>query len=167
MKKSLYAFLFATTLLAGCAKTEPEPEPAEQVIGTYDVKSLSASANGIVIVGYEFPATITDTDAAGKTLRFEVSQTLDVAKKSANSVTIVSTTFEKNLATGKVETSKDPFDDVELKKNDTGAFDMIDAQGKKVGTATKDEMNFVEEEEVTDNGQKFLVKITIKAKRKA
>jgi hypothetical protein len=92
---------------------------------------------------------------------------LDVAKKSANSVTIVSTTFEKNLATGKVETSKDPFDDVELKKNDTGAFDMIDAQGKKVGTATKDEMNFVEEEEVTDNGQKFLVKITIKAKRKA
>jgi len=167
MKKQFYLAIFLVgALLTGCSKSDPEPEPAEQIIGSYDVQTISISVDGVVVEGYELPAKISDKDASGNTIQIELTQTLEVAKKSMNVVTIVSTTNEKDLKTGKVTTSRDPFDDIELKKNSAGTYDMIDTKGKAVGTASKDDLNFAEESDITDSGKVYKVKYSIKAKRK-
>lgn len=138
MKKYIYSSLFvAVALLAGCSKSEPEPEPAEQVIGSYTVDKYTESfkwAND--------PRESSDTytfplKEVYNGVTYETTATLEVAKTASN---IVNVTFAQKLtaSNGKNESNNSTFTAIELKKIEgaSGEFDMLDA-GVKIGTIGK------------------------------
>lgn len=138
MKKYIYSSLFfAVALLAGCSKSEPEPEPAEQVIGSYTVDKYTESfkwAND--------PRESSDTytfplKEVYNGVTYVTTATLEVAKTASN---IVNVTFAQKLtaSNGKNESNNSTFTAIELKKIEgaSGEFDMLDA-GVKIGTIGK------------------------------
>jgi hypothetical protein len=136
MKKYIYASLFvAVALLAGCSKSEPEPEPAEQVIGSYTVEKLTEAIK-YANASSEYAET-TIYPVKGKTstgISYEVTGVLDVAKTSSN---IVNVTFAQTAKFSNGQTQKDnnTFTGIELKKieGSSGEFEMLDT-GVKIGT---------------------------------
>jgi len=140
MKKYIYASLFlAVALLAGCSKTEPEPEPADQVIGTYNVEKITESIKYATATSEISETTTLPIKGNG----YELTAVLDVAKKSSNIVTIAFVQTVKYTATGKTEKDSDAFDSIELKKVDgaTGQYDMLDT-GVKIGTIGSNSITF-------------------------
>ncbi|WP_428659178.1 hypothetical protein [Runella sp.] len=139
MKKYIYAALFVTTaMLAGCSKAEPEPEPAEQVIGSYTVDKLTeaikyASASSEYAETTNYPLKGTTSTGIG----YEVNAVLDVAKTSSNMVTVTFTETAK-LSNGQTQKNNSAFTGIELKKieGSSGEFDMLDT-GVKIGTIGK------------------------------
>jgi hypothetical protein len=164
--KKLYTLATIALLFWGCSKTEtPEPEPAEQVIGTYAVDKITES------IKYD-----TSPNESAETINLpfknskgdELSATLDVAKKASNMVTMVFVQTLKYAATGKSDTNRDAFDTVELKKieGSAGQFEMLDA-GKKFGTIGNN--NILLEEIIADKdslGRKFTYTLRISGKKK-
>jgi len=136
MKKQIYTSLFlAVALLAGCSKSTPEPEPAEQVIGSYKVDKYTESIKYATAATELSQATI--YPVAGKTstgIGYEVTATLDVAKTASNMVNI---TFAEKVkySNGKTDASNSTFTSIELKKieGSAGQFEMLDT-GVKIGT---------------------------------
>jgi hypothetical protein len=131
MKKFFTPLFLATALLAGCSKTTPEPEPAEQVIGIYNVDKLTESV--------KFVGTPTENS---QTLNlpfkgangYELSAVIDLSKKSSNTLTAVYT--ETEIINGKKVPDITPLNSIELKKADNapaGQFDMYDGVDK-IGT---------------------------------
>lgn len=139
MKKYLYAVLFiSTALLAGCSKSEPEPEPAEQVIGSYAVDRVTVAYKYIdspveESQSYIFPF---------KNSQGELTAIVDVSKSASNIVTLTYAETAK-YTNGKTETSKDVYSSIELKPSETasGVFDMYNA-GVKSGTIGSGSLNF-------------------------
>ncbi|MFN4146464.1 MAG: hypothetical protein ACK4GN_11620 [Runella sp.] len=141
-KHYFYATLFvAMALLAGCSKPAPEPEPAEQVIGTYNVDRITESFR---LAGS--PTESSETlnlpfkDGQGN----ELSMTLGVSKKSANIISIAWVQLVK-YANGRTDRESEAFDNIELKKmdNSPGQFEMFDA-GTKVGTIGNNRITYEE-----------------------
>ena len=137
MKKHLYAFLFVSVaLLGGCSKSEPEPEPAEQVIGIYDISQIFESVKFADSPREQSDATIYPykaNDAAG--VVYNVTAVFEVSKTSSNIVNLIF--YEKYTdPSGKViKGSPDPISGIELKKTEgsAGQFDMLDT-GEKIGS---------------------------------
>jgi hypothetical protein len=166
MKKTFASLFFASALFWGCSKTEstPDPEPAEQVIGAYDVDKITESfkldispSEQLDVLNLPFKSATGD----------QLSATLDVAKKSANVVTMV---FVQTLkyANGKTDSQRDAFEDIELKKNDAvaGQFDML-ISGTKVGTIGNKSILIEEVENGKDSlGRKYTYKFQISGKKK-
>jgi membrane-bound lytic murein transglycosylase len=150
MKKYLYAALFITSaMLAGCSKSEPEPEPAEQVIGSYTVEKLTEAikyANSASEYAETTNYPVKGTTSAG--IGYEVNAVLDVAKTASNIVTVTFTQTAK-LSNGQTEKSNSAFTGIELKKIEgtSGEFDMLDT-GVKIGSIGK---NAITIEEVTND----------------
>ncbi|WP_028524797.1 hypothetical protein [Runella limosa] len=138
MKKYLYASLFfAVALLAGCSKTEPEPEPAEQVIGTYNVDKITESIKYATATS-EISETIS---LPIKGNGYELTAVLDVAKKASNIVTIAFVQTVK-YTNGQTEKDSDAFDSIELKKVEgTSEYEMLDT-GVKIGTIGNNTITF-------------------------
>lgn len=140
MKKYIYSSLFvAISLLAGCSKSEPEPEPAEQVIGSYTVDKIVES--------YKY-ATATTEQSYTTTLPIkgqgaELTAVLDVAKSASNIVTVSFIQTVKYTSGKTPEKNTDTFNSIELKKIDAspGEFDMLDT-GVKIGTIGKNAITF-------------------------
>lgn len=138
MKKHIYASLFvAVALLAGCSKSEPEPEPAEQVIGSYTVDKYTETfkwAND--------PRESSDTytfplKEVYNGVTYETTATLEVAKTASN---IVNVTFAQKIkaSNGQTQNDNSTFTSLELKKieGSSGEFEMLDT-GVKIGTIGK------------------------------
>ncbi len=151
MKKYLYVALFMTTaLLAGCSKSEPEPEPAEQVIGSYTVDKLTeaikyATSSSEYAETTNYPVKGTNTAGVG----YEVSAVLDVAKTASNIITVTFTETAK-LSNGQTQKGNpSAFTGIELKKieGSSGEFEMLNT-GVKIGTIGK---NAITLEEVTND----------------
>lgn len=138
MKKYLYASLFfAVAVLAGCSKTEPEPEPAEQVIGTYNVDKITESIKYATATS-EISETIS---LPIKGNGYELTAVLDVAKKASNIVTIAFVQTVK-YTNGQTEKDSDAFDSIELKKVEgTSEYEMLDT-GVKIGTIGNNTITF-------------------------
>lgn len=136
MKKHIYASLFvAVALLAGCSKSEPEPEPAEQVIGSYTVEKLTEAIK-YASASSEYAET-TIYPVKGKTstgISYEITGVLDVAKTASNIVNVTFTQTAK-LSNGQTQKENSSFTGIELKKieGSTGQFEMLDT-GVKIGT---------------------------------
>jgi hypothetical protein len=164
MKKTFAALFFVSALFFGCSKTTtPEPEPAEQVIGNYNVDKITESfklntspSEQLDVLNLPFKSSTGD----------QLSATLDVAKKSSNIVTMV---FVQTLkyANGKTDSQRDAFSDIELKKidNTTGQFDML-IGGTKVGTIGNNSI-FIEEIETGKDslGRAYTYKFQITGKK--
>ncbi|MEZ4902832.1 MAG: hypothetical protein R2822_14310 [Spirosomataceae bacterium] len=128
MKKHIYASLFvAVALLAGCAKSEPEPEPAEQVIGSYTVDKYTE-----IFKWADDPRESSDTytfplKEVYNGVTYETTATLEVAKTASN---IVNVTFAQKIkgSNGQTQNDNSTFTGLELKKIDgsTGEFEMLD-----------------------------------------
>lgn len=139
MKKYIYASMFfAVAVLAGCSKPEPEPEPAEQVIGTYNVDKITESIKYASATSEISETTTLPIKGNG----YELTAVLDVAKKSSNIVTIAFVQTVK-FTNGKTEKDSDAFDSIELKKveGSTGQYDMLDT-GVKIGTIGSNAITF-------------------------
>lgn len=138
MKKYIYAALFiSTAMLAGCSKSEPEPEPAEQVIGSYAVDKVSQSVKYPSSPEYSLTDTYPLKGTEGG-IGYEVTAVLDVAKTASN---IVSITFLQTVKLSNGTTEKgDPtaFPGIELKPitGSAGEFDLLET-GVKIGTIGK------------------------------
>jgi len=143
MKKYIYASLFiAVALLGGCSKAEPEPEPAEQVIGSYTVDKIVESIKYATASTEQSYTTALPIKGTG----YELSAVLDVAKSAANIVTISLVQTVTYTAAGKApEKTTDAFNSIELKKieGSSGEFDMLDT-GVKIGTIGKNAITFEE-----------------------
>ncbi|RDB07767.1 hypothetical protein [Runella aurantiaca] len=139
MKKYLYAALFITSaMLAGCSKSEPEPEPAEQVIGSYTVDKVTVAYKYVdspveESQSYIFPF---------KNNQGELTAIVDVSKSASNIITLTYVETAK-YTNGQTETSKDVYSSIELKPSETasGVFDMYSA-GVKSGTVGGGNLNF-------------------------
>ncbi|WP_028668737.1 hypothetical protein [Runella zeae] len=131
MKKHLYAFLFVSVaLLGGCSKSEPEPEPAEQVIGTYNVDKITIAFKYNDSPVEESQSYVLPFKGTGG----ELSAILDVSKTSSNVVTISYIETAK-YTDGTTDKNTDVYSSIELKKNESNSaiFDMFNA-GAKSGT---------------------------------
>ncbi len=130
MKTNL--FFITTTfvfLVLGCAKSSPEPEPAEQVVGSYTAEKITesikyATETSEVSRSNTFPIQGKD---------FVLTALFDVTKKAPNMVNIVLIQTAK-YNNGKTEKDSKSFDSIELKKTDTNAqsYDLYD-QSNKIG----------------------------------
>lgn len=163
--KNLFALLFvAAALLAGCSKSTPEPEPAEQVIGTYNLDKYVES--------FKYATSSTETsqttnyplkDSRGN----ERSIVLDVAKVSANAVSVTSTQTDK-LVNGQSQKRTEAFGTFDLKKPDGGAaglFDLYDGV-VKVGNIGNNTILF--EEQINDKdslGRAFVYIVRLSGKK--
>ena len=164
--KNLFALLFvAAALLAGCSKSTPEPEPAEQVIGTYNVDKYVES--------FKYATSSTETsqttnyplkDSRGN----ERSLVLDVAKVSANAVSVTFTQTDK-LANGQTQKqTPDALGTFDLKKPDGGAaglFDLYDG-ASKVGNIGNNTILF--EDKINDKdslGRAFVFTARLSSKK--
>jgi PBP1b-binding outer membrane lipoprotein LpoB len=117
MKKYIYASLFvAVALLAGCSKSEPEPEPAEQVIGSYTVEKYTESIKYATSPSEYSETTTYPVKGQSNGLSYEITAVLDVAKTSSN---IVNVTFAQTAKFSNGQTQKE--------------FEMLDT-GVKIGT---------------------------------
>lgn len=162
--KQLFASLFiATTLLAGCSKTTPEPEPAEQAIGLYNVDKTTESikyANSASELSETINFPIKNSNG-------ELSWRFDVAKVSANSVSIILAQNTKPTS-GAPRTITDAFGTYELKKPDNGAaglFDMYDGVNK-VGSIGNNTILYEEQETAKDTtGRQFTYTFRIFGKK--
>ena len=146
MKKYVYAALFiSTAFFAGCSKAEPEPEPAEQVIGVYTVDKQTESikyANSASEISESLIYPIKGKTSTG--LNYEVTAVLNVSKTAANLVTVAFTQTAK-LSNGQSEKQDATFSNIELKKIEgtSGEFDMLDT-GVKIGTVGKNAITIEE-----------------------
>ena len=163
--KNLFALLFvAAALLAGCSKSTPEPEPAEQVIGTYNVDKYVES--------FKYATSSTETsqttnypikDNKGN----ELSIVLDVAKVSANAVSVTLTQTYKPVS-GQSQKQTDAFGTLDLKKPDGGAaglFDLYDG-ATKVGNIGNNTILFEDQTNEKDSlGRSFVYTIRLSGKK--
>ena len=131
MKKYIYSSLFiAVALLAGCSKSEPEPEPAEQVIGSYAVDKVTIALkydNSPIEEAQSFIFPY-------KSSQGELTAVMDVTKSASNIVTLTYVETFKPI-TGSSQKTTDVYTNIELKKSETtpGVFDLFNA-GIKSGT---------------------------------
>lgn len=150
MKKYIYAALFiSTAMLAGCSKSEPEPEPAEQVIGSYTVDKLTTAIKYAASPSEFAETTVYPLKGTtGSGIGYEVNAVLDVAKTASNMVTVTFTQTAK-LSNGQTEKDNFAYTGIELKKieNSSGEFELLDT-GVKIGTIGK---NAISIEEVTND----------------
>ncbi|MFN8345135.1 MAG: hypothetical protein U0X91_09030 [Spirosomataceae bacterium] len=140
MKKYIYASLFvAVALLGGCSKAEPEPEPAEQVIGSYTVDKIVESIKYATATSEVSQTTTLPIKGTG----YELSAVLDVAKSASNMVSIAFVQTVKYTNGQTPDKSTDTFSSIELKKieGSSGEFDMLDT-GVKIGTIGKNVITF-------------------------
>ena len=154
MKKILY-FAALSLVIFSCSKATVEPEPADQVVGTYTTTNYSATTNG---AGYALDLTNT---AVGLQITF------DIVKKTGTTATVIEKDVNKD-ATGKITTDTYTYD-VELKKNAKIAtqYDIADGKtGVARGTVGNDSMTFLNEYDDKDsNGKTIRVKETFIAKK--
>ncbi len=154
MKKTFY-FAALSLVIFSCSKTTVEPEPADQVVGTYITATYTATTNG---AGYALDLTNT---AVGLQITF------DVVKKTGTTATLIEKDVNKD-ATGKITTDTYTYD-IELKKNAKIAtqFDISDAKtGAARGMIGNDSMTFLNEYDDKDsNGKTIRVKETFVTKK--
>ncbi|TAF94971.1 MAG: hypothetical protein EAZ32_14195 [Cytophagia bacterium] len=163
MKKFFTPLFLATALLAGCSKTTPEPEPAEQAIGGYNVDKITES----IKFANSSSELSESTNYPIKNMNGELSLRFDVAKVSANSVSVVLVQDTKPTS-GAPRQRIDPFGTYELKKPDNGAaglFDMYDGV-TRVGSIGNSTILYEEQGSDKDSlGRQFTYTFRISGKK--
>ncbi len=153
MKKLIYFFALAL-IISSCSKKTVEPDPADQVLGTYKATTYIESTNG---VGLTYDLTSTS-------LKDLLQITFDVSKKGTSTITINLTITQKDAA-GKTTTSKDSFDNVDLKNPASGEYEMYDG-AKKIGKIGNSALTLEDQyDDVDSNGKPIKVKDTFIAKK--
>jgi len=146
---------FALVLgLSGCTKQEVEPDPADQVLGTYSGTTYTTSMNGVA----------QSFDLTNELIKNEVVISMTVAKKSASSVTIV-LNFSQRDSAGTMQSYTDTYDTIDLKALGSGEFEMQNA-GAAVGKIGNGVLKLQETYSDADaNGTAMQVAVTIDAKK--
>jgi hypothetical protein len=140
--------------LSGCTKQEVEPDPADQVIGTYSGITYTESINGIA----------QSYDLTNELIKNEVVISMNVAKKSASTVTIL-LNFSQRDSTGTMQSYTDTYDAIELKALGGGDFEMQN-DGTVVGKIGNDLLKLQEiYSDADENGAAIQVAVTIDAKK--
>lgn len=153
MKKLIYFFVLAF-VISSCSKKTVDPDPSEQVLGTYKVTTYTESTNG---VGLTY-------DLTSASLKDLLQITFEVSKKGASVIT-VGLTFTQKDAQGKTQVSKDSFDNVDLKNGVNGEFEMFEG-AKKIGKIGNGSLVLEDEYDDKDsNGKAIKVKDTFVAKK--
>ncbi len=140
--------------LSGCTKQEVEPDPADQVIGTYSGMTYTESINGIA----------QSYDLTNELIKNEVVISMNVAKKSASMVTIV-LNFSQRDSTGAMQSYTDTYDTIDLQALGSGDFEMRNT-GTAVGKIGNGLLKLQEIYSSADeNGTAIQVAVTIDAKK--
>jgi hypothetical protein len=154
MKKLLY-FVALSLVIVSCSKATVEPDPTDQVVGTYTTTNYTATTNGA-----GFALDLTNTSVG-------LQITFDIVKKTANTATMIEKDVNKD-ATGKITTDTYTYD-IDLKKNAkiTTQYDITDSKtGASRGSVGNDSMTFLNEYDDKDsNGKAIKVKETFIAKK--
>lgn len=158
MKKNaniLVLCAFALVLgLPGCTKQEVEPDPADQISGTYTGTTYTTSINGVA----------QSFDLTNDLIKNEVTIAMTVAKKSASRVTIV-LNFSQRNSTGTMQSYTDTYDTIDLKTLGNGDFEMQNA-GTVVGKIGNGVLKLQETYSDADkNGTAIQVAVTIDGKK--
>ena len=152
MKKLLYFFVVAF-VISSCSKKIVDPDPSEQVLGTYKGISVTQSSGGTGIV-YD----LTSADFKDDQYFF------DVSKKGASTITINTSNIYKDNA-GKTLTEKNAIETVDLKNPANGEFEMYNGATKigKVGNGSLTLENIIN---TTDpNGKAVTYKLVFISKK--
>ena len=152
MKKLLYFFAVAF-VISSCSKKIVDPDPSEQVLGTYKGISVTQSSGGTGIV-YD----LTSADFKDDQYFF------DVSKKGASTITINTSNIYKDNA-GKTLTEKNAIETVDLKNPANGEFEMYNGATKigKVGNGSLTLENIIN---TTDpNGKAVTYKLVFISKK--
>lgn len=123
MKKLIYLYALVV-VISSCSKATVEPEPSDQVLGTYKGLTYIIVSGG---VGTYFDLT----DAA---VTKSINMTFDVSKKSTSAITVILTTIETNTQ-GVKQTYKDTYDNIDLKNPVSGEYEAYQGANKvgKIG----------------------------------
>lgn len=151
----LFLTVFALVLgLSGCTKEEVEPDPADQVIGTYSGTTYTESINGIA----------QSIDLTNELIKNDVVISVDVAKKSVSTVTIILGISQRD-STGVMQTYSNTYDTIDLRALGNGNFELQNA-GTVVGQIGNGVLKLQETYSDNDaNGNAIQVAITIDAKK--
>mgnify|MGYP001810403957 CR=1 FL=1 len=150
-----------TALLAGCSKSEPEPEPAEQVIGTYTVDKVS--------IAFKYNDSPIEESQSYilpfKSVDGEITAVVDISKSGSNLITL---TYAETVkpTNGQSQTSRDVYNSIELKPGTgSGVFEMLNT-GVKSGTVGGGNLNFEDITSAKDSaGRAFTYTFRITGKK--
>jgi hypothetical protein len=138
----------------GCTENEVEPDPADQVIGTYNGTAYTESINGVA----------QSIDLTNELIKNEVNISMNVARKSASVVTVLLSISQRD-SLGAMQTYTDTFDTIDLKALGSGNFEMQNA-GTTVGHIGNGALKLQESYSDSDeNGNALQVSVTIDAKK--
>lgn len=151
----LFLTAFALVLgLSGCTKEEVEPDPADQVIGTYSGTTYTESINGIA----------QSIDLTNELIKNDVMISVGVAKKSVSTITIILDISQRD-STGTMQSYSNTYDTIDLKALGNGNFELQNA-GTVVGQIGNGVLKLQETYSDNDaNGNAIQVAITIDAKK--
>ena len=151
----LFLTAFALVLcLSGCTKEEVEPDPADQVIGTYSGTTYTESINGIA----------QSIDLKNELIKNDVMISVGVAKKSVSTITIILDISQRD-STGTMQSYSNTYDTIDLKALSNGNFELQNA-GTVVGQIGNGVLKLQETYSDNDaNGNAIQVAITIDAKK--
>lgn len=141
--------LLSAAFLSSCSKTTVEPEPADQVIGSYSGTTYTESINGVA----------QSIDLTNSTIKNNVVIDMSVAKKSANIVNIVLNISQRD-STGTMQTYTDSYDSIELKALGNGEFDMLSV-GESIGQIGNGAMKLQETYTDTDASTGATAQVTV------
>lgn len=149
---SIFALLSAAMLFS-CSKTTVEPEPADQVIGSYNGTTYTESINGVA----------QSIDLTNTSIKENITIEMSVAKKSANIINIVLKISQRD-STGTMQSYTETYDSIELKALGNGSFDMLSV-GETIGQIGNGAMKLQETYTDTDDttGASAQVTVTIAA----
>lgn len=154
--RAFFCILLASFVLASCSQEDPEPIPAEQVIGSYTGISYSEGSNGI---SQKYDLTNTSIQAA-------FSITFEVAKKSDNLVTVTMIILQKD-ENDQLQTYRQVYESVELKKIESNNSYEMYYNGQRLGEIGDGALTLEETyEDMDDNGLTIKIDVIIGAKKK-
>ncbi|MEZ4901209.1 MAG: hypothetical protein R2822_05320 [Spirosomataceae bacterium] len=148
---SAFAFIL---VLSSCSKETVEPEPADQVLGVYNGTTYSESLNGIE----------QSIDLTNDAIKNDLTISMEVAKKSANVISIVLQIAQRD-SIGTMQTSSSTYETLDLKSIGNGDFDIQNG-GISIGQIGNGILKLQESYSDTDsNGNTVQVAVTIAAKK--
>ncbi|WP_157585507.1 hypothetical protein [Runella zeae] len=146
------SMLAIAVCVASCSKSEVEPEPADQVIGTYSGTTYTQSISG---VGQTL-------DLTNSLIKDNLVISFDLTKKSSNVLTLILNISQRD-SLGVMQPDNITYDNVELKTLSSGSFEMLN-EGVRLGEINSKTLTFEESFEDTDEaGNVAEVNIKIEA----
>jgi hypothetical protein len=154
--RAFFYALLSSFVLASCSQDDPEPAPAEQVIGSYTGTTYSEGNNGVS----------QNYDLTNTSIQTVFSISFEVAKKSDNTVTITMAVAQKD-ENGQPQNFTQIYENVELKKMSNSSNYEMFYNSVRLGEIGNGTLKLEESyDDVDSNGRAIKIDVVIGAKKK-